>query len=115
MTAPLPESEIRRIVGLAPDRPICQNRCPDNKERRPCNCFPGFNMDAAVRVVRSMEAHYGAASTTISVTTEAPPLAEDDKWAAADMEIHRLKVSGELQRRADHRALLEQIQHGEYR
>lgn len=44
-----------------------------------------------------------------------PPEPQVDPWLQADINIHHMKVSGELQRRADHRALLDQIQHGEYR
>lgn len=55
---PLSIDAIERLVGLAKDREICQNKCMLCVTRRPCNCHPGYSLEAAVRVIRLTEAHY---------------------------------------------------------
>lgn len=55
---PAPIETIKRIAGLDPAREVCLNKCPIHKERRPCDCYPGISLEAAVRLVRSFEAYY---------------------------------------------------------
>lgn len=64
MMPALSVDEIRRITGLDPKRETCQNKCPDHRDRRPCDCYPGYSLESAVRVVRRVEAHYNNISVT---------------------------------------------------
>ena len=43
-------AEIIRAAGLDPKREVCHNKCMDHRDRKPCNCYPGYSADAAVRM-----------------------------------------------------------------